>query len=76
MTAHLNTEHTASGIRLTDDNGEKQGFVAYNIDKLPRPWHVVAAGGDHTRWWLTLEAAEFYALALYADRLENQRRAA
>ena len=68
----LNTKLTNTGLKLTNDNGKDQGHIAYNPEQA-RPWHVVAAGGDHKRWWASQEAAEFYALALYADRLEMHR---
>lgn len=63
----LNTQRTDAGVELTDDDGRRQGLIAYEGDTI-RAWHVIAEGADPGRRWLTLEAAQFYALALYADR--------
>ena len=63
----LYTQLDKTGILLTDDQDRQQGRIAYNAD-MASPWHVVSAGADPNRWWSTREAAEFYALAVYADR--------
>ncbi len=75
MTTSLNTERDGTDILLTDNAGKYQGRIAYNVETVApgRHWHVIARGGDPNQWWATQEAASFYALALYADRVEMNR---
>ncbi len=71
----LNTELTRDGIKLTDTTGAHQGMIGY-INSQDKPWHVVATGADPGLSWSTREAAEFYALAVYAERTEMNNRTA
>ena len=71
MTTTLNTKNTAAGIVLTFDDGRAAGIIKY----LPTvPPHKNAPGYRHYRdgahwgpWRLTIEAAQFDALAWAAD---------
>ncbi len=73
MPTSLNTERIDTGLRLTSKDDQYQGLIAYNGEMAPRPWHVITGGANPERWWSTSEAAEFYALALYADKTEIER---
>jgi len=75
MTITLNTRISDNGQELTDDGGVIRYYLSpgnavdsvnhWNVFSMtPEPW--TAEG----RAWHGLEAAQFYALALEAERLE------
>ena len=74
MSITLNTQRDENGVILTNDDDERQGHITFIPDRFEAPWHVKIAGSDPDKNWRTLEAAEFYALALYADHIESMRR--
>lgn len=74
MTVSLTTDYRSDGDHCMTDNGETLYII-----KMVQGWNwTVCDGAAHapSNVWTTIEAAHFYALALYADRLENIRRAA
>lgn len=68
----LNTKTGKSGIELSDD----KGIVRYIIIQRrgPAGWQVTRGHtGEHiSSGWLTREAAEFYALAIYANAIADR----
>ena len=77
MTTTLNTEHKPEGIVLTFDDGESAGIVRFTHG-TPSPWHHEPPGDYnyhiHGPDRLSLEAAQFDALAWASDHLERKRR--
>ena len=73
MSTHLNTELTRDGIKLTTDDGEYFGHIAVEVGSLGGFAYSVVHngtpyGGQDAATWKTMEAAEFYALAVLANR--------
>ena len=73
MTTTLITQLSADGVRLFDPDTNEHVFtivakaelgmgVRYRLTVHGDPW-----GGDDAEWWNTLEAAQYYALACYAN---------
>lgn len=67
MTTTLSSFHTKRGVEKIDADGKVVFLITYNKNF----WHVGKPGESGleatSNLWLTLEAAEFYALALYAN---------
>ena len=68
MAASLTTDCRDDGVHCTTDDGETLYVITYQMTP-GGSWHVTtpSSGEPLGRAWLTLEAAEFYALALYAE---------
>ena len=72
MTTSLTTAARDDGVHcMTDD-----GTTGYVIKRQGyQNWSVFDC--EHSSWysnWATLEAAEFYALALHADAIERNKK--
>lgn len=74
MTTTLKTLNTKDGIELSDDEGKviflvvyEKNFWCVRLKGYYSKQQTVPLGFVHSNAWFTLEAAEFYALALYAN---------
>ena len=69
----LNTERRGDGVHLTDNHGALIHIITYQSDDNGL-WQVTQPDGEQIgKCWRSLEAAEFYALAVYADKLREDR---
>jgi len=66
MLTQLNIRPTTQGVELSDRDSIVVAMIKRNSNENFKPW-TVHMDGAHNNGWHTLEAAEFYALALYAD---------
>ena len=78
MTTSLNTRDTGGVQELFDDDGEVQFTITYKLGLRRSVFRNVFQVQSPKRpavntHWLTLEAAQFYALAVYADSMHLER---
>ena len=70
MTTTLHTETTSRGQSLSrTENGATLYTIAYVADRHScAPWHLLDATSGRSRWFRTMEGAQYFALYLEAEQ--------